>query len=97
MTKEEFFFLTDEEAVQYIIDHYCMDDINDACEDFVIEEVCEEDEDEYECLMEESQPFEVLVDQMDTADLKEYLWDEIVERCEEIDQDAPDFDTDCVE
>lgn len=97
MTKEEFFFLTDEEAVQYIIDHYCMDDINDACEDFVIEEICEEDEDEYECLMENYQPFQVLVDQMDTDDLKEYLWDEIVEQCEEIDQDAPDFDTDCVE
>lgn len=47
--------------------------------------------------MEDYQPFQVVVEKMESDDIKEYLWNEIVKQCEEIDQDATEVDTDCIE
>lgn len=86
ITKEDFILMTDDDAIVYIENHYCIDDINDVCEGYVFEsfdfdeEICEE-------ILEDYQPFGYVIEEMDGVELKEFLYDNIVKQCEEIEDE----------
>lgn len=95
MTKEEFMLLTEDAAVEYINSTYCTDDINDVCEKF-IEEFSEDlNEDELDSLEIDEEvytPFELVIEILEENNLKEFLWEDIVEECEEIDPEEDGSD-----
>lgn len=83
MTREDFFKMTDDEAINYIDEHYCIEDLNDACDDFVSD--IAEDEEDYEELLDEYQPYDIVTNNMEDEELKAFLWENIIEQLEEID------------
>ena len=51
MEKSEFMLLSTNDATKYIEEHYDMDDICDACEDFIEEISCDYTEDEFDLMV----------------------------------------------
>ena len=95
MTKEEFMLLTEEEAVEYIKNTYYTDDINDVCEKFIedfSEDLNEDELELFEIDEERYTPFELVIEILDENNLKEFLWEDIVEECEEIDTEEDGSD-----
>lgn len=95
MTKEEFMLLTEEAAVEYIKNTYCTDDINDVCEKFIedfSEDLNEDELELFEIDEERYTPFELVIEILDENNLKEFLWEDIVEECEEIDTEEDGSD-----
>lgn len=92
MTKEEFMMLTEEAAVEHITNTYCTEDINDICVEFMeqyIENLDDEELDSLDCIQE---PLEFIMENLNETHLKEFLWEDIVEQCEEIDMEEDGSD-----
>lgn len=90
MTREDFFKMNDDEAINYIDVHYCIDDLNDACDDYVCQFA--EDEEDFEELLDEFQPYDIVTNNLEGDELKEFLWETIIEQLEEIDPDEDGAD-----
>ena len=84
MEKNDFMLLPDNIALEYIVKHYDIDDINDACEDFLDELSNDYDEDEFDELVEKHSPFEIVQLATNGDELKDFLWSNIIEWCEEV-------------
>lgn len=84
MEKNDFMLLPDNIALEYIVKHYDIDDINDACEDFLDELSNDYDEDEFDELVEQHSPFEIVQLTTNGDELKDFLWSNIIEWCEEV-------------
>lgn len=92
ITKEEFFSMTESDAINYINDTFYIEDVNEVSEDFLTsafesgmlpEYQCEEDIKEY---LEDHQPFGFIIENFKDEKLREILWTEIVEQCEEVEE-----------
>lgn len=87
MEKSEFMLLSTNDATRYIEEHYDMDDICDACEDFIEEISCDYTEYEFDELIQSKTSYQFLIETLSGDDLKEYLWDNVVEWCEQIEEE----------
>lgn len=89
ISKEDFFAMSNDDAISYIESRYCIDDMNDACMDF-IEEWCEEDDEEdYDEIIYEYNGifYQYPLDILDPSEIKDFLWETIVGQCEEIEDE----------
>lgn len=88
--KEVFYEMEFEDVIDFVEDNYSMDDVDDVCEQYIMNLV--EDEDEYQDIASEYQPFGYIYESMDTEEFKDFVWTEIVQKCEELDYDVDDSD-----
>lgn len=87
MEKSEFMLLSTNDATRYIEEHYDMDDICDACEDFIDEISGNYTEDEFDELVQSKPSYQIVIETLSGDDLKDYLWDNVVEWCEPVEEE----------
>ena len=76
MKKNDFYKMDVADMVNYLCDHYDMDEVNDQCDEYVAELF--EEYEEYEEALEDNQPIQILLDYAEDDEIKDFFWENVI-------------------